>query len=426
MKKVEDVVIVGGGICGLATAVALKRVGIDAVVLERAETLRTTGTSITLASNAWLALDALGVSHKLSRLYSPLTRSTVINVSNGAVQQISFPQADKGRQVAPKAVHRKALMQALAEELPIKNIHFSCKITSISTELDIQGSSIAVLLMEDGTYIKTKVLIGCDGVHSRVARWLGLGEPVNSGRSAVRGLSIFPQGHQYDHDFTRFVDVSFNGAFVPLTDTELFWGLVIGNSAPLEHRDIAATTPAESIQRDIKEHHCKDFPKVYLDVVSHLDLSTLTWGPLKLRLPWNVIFGNLNKGTITVAGDAMHPMTPDLGQGGCSALEDAVVLGRCIGESYLKNERQLVSSEVAKAIDDYVKERRWRVAGLIAASFVSGWMQDGSSWLKRFIRNAIFYRIFRQYFSNITNYDCGKLPKISSCSPESNSRNKID
>lgn len=78
-----------------------------------------------------------------------------------------------------------------------------------------------------------QVLIGCDGVHSRVARWLGLGEPVNSGRSAVRGLSIFPQGHQFDHDFTRFVDVSFNGAFVPLTDTELFWGLVVGNSAPL-------------------------------------------------------------------------------------------------------------------------------------------------------------------------------------------------
>lgn len=74
MNKVEDVVIVGGGICGLATAVALKRVGIDSVVLERAESLRTTGTSITLASNAWLALDALGVSHKLSHLYSPLTK----------------------------------------------------------------------------------------------------------------------------------------------------------------------------------------------------------------------------------------------------------------------------------------------------------------------------------------------------------------
>lgn len=54
-------------------------------------------------------------------------------------------------------MHRKALLQALAEEIPKENIHFSCKITSISTELDVKGSSIAVLRMEDGTYIKTKV-----------------------------------------------------------------------------------------------------------------------------------------------------------------------------------------------------------------------------------------------------------------------------
>lgn len=74
MEGVEEVVIVGGGICGMATAVALTRFGIDALVLERAESLRTTGAALTLASNAWLALDALGVSHKLNPLYSSLTK----------------------------------------------------------------------------------------------------------------------------------------------------------------------------------------------------------------------------------------------------------------------------------------------------------------------------------------------------------------
>lgn len=174
------------------------------------------------------------------------------------------------------------------------------------------------------------------------------------------------------------------------------------------------------MQRYVIEQYSKDFPPVYLDIVNHVDVSTLTWAPLKLRLPWNVIFGKLSKGTITVAGDAMHPMTPDLGQGGCCALEDAVILGRCIGNTYLKN-RQLVSSEVVEAIDDYVKARRWRVAGVVTASFISGWIQDGSSWLKRFIRDAVFYRFFRQYVSNVINYDCGSLPRIIS-SAESNSK----
>ncbi|XP_074355719.1 monooxygenase 2-like [Apium graveolens] len=204
-----------------------------------------------------------------------------------------------------KTVHRKALLEVLTEELPKKNIHFSCKIIFISTEV-IEGSSITVLQTEDGTVIKMKVLIGCDGVHSWVARWLGLEEPVNSGRFGLRGLSIFPQGHGLDHHATRIVHTSFNGGFVPISDSE-------------------------------------------------------TWAPLKLRVPWNVIFGKLSKGTITVAGDAMHPMTPELGQGGCCALEDAIILGRCIGNTYLKNGQQLMLSEVSYAIDDYVKARRWRV-----------------------------------------------------------------
>jgi 2-polyprenyl-6-methoxyphenol hydroxylase-like FAD-dependent oxidoreductase len=71
MEMMEDVVIVGAGIAGLATAVALKRVGVRALVLIRSEGLRATGSALTLFPNAWLALDALGVSHKLTPIYAP-------------------------------------------------------------------------------------------------------------------------------------------------------------------------------------------------------------------------------------------------------------------------------------------------------------------------------------------------------------------
>jgi NADPH-dependent 2,4-dienoyl-CoA reductase/sulfur reductase-like enzyme len=63
--QVETVVIVGAGLAGLATALALHRVGVRAVVLEQAESLRTEGTSLTLFPNAWRALDALGVAQEL-------------------------------------------------------------------------------------------------------------------------------------------------------------------------------------------------------------------------------------------------------------------------------------------------------------------------------------------------------------------------
>lgn len=67
----EDVVIVGAGIAGLATALALQRVGVRTLVLERSHTLRAAGAALTLSQNAWIAIDALGIADKLTSVYSP-------------------------------------------------------------------------------------------------------------------------------------------------------------------------------------------------------------------------------------------------------------------------------------------------------------------------------------------------------------------
>ncbi|KAG6793180.1 hypothetical protein POTOM_002373 [Populus tomentosa] len=402
MEMTEDVVIVGAGIAGLATAVALKRVGVRALVLERSQGLRSTGAAISLFPNAWLALDALGVSHKLTRIYDPLCKGYVTNVSTGDVQQVLFP-AGQG----PRAVHRKALLEALAEELPTDSIRFSSKLAAIESQEQGGGASIAVVHLEDGTVIKSKVLIGCDGLHSIVARWLGLAEPVYSGRSAVRGLAIFPQGYGFKQEVQQFVDEGKKAAFLPLNDREFYWFLT--------SKEENMTGDPEQIQRQVLEKHAESFPSVYLDVVRHADLSTITWAPLMFRHPWGIIFGNLSKGNITVAGDAMHPMTPDLGQGGGLALEDAVVLGRHIGNSVVKNEGLVVPGDMAKAINDYVKERRWRAAGMVIGSYLSGWVQQGGAkWWMNFLRDGVFYKYVFGWVARRAHYDCGELPAVSS------------
>ncbi|KAI9089275.1 hypothetical protein K1719_029554 [Acacia pycnantha] len=66
--------------------------------------------------------------------------------------------------------------------------------------------------------------------------------------------------------------------------------------------------------------------------LENTDLDHILSAPLRYRHPWELVFGNINKGNVCVAGDAFHPMTPDLGQVGCCALEDGVVLARCLGE----------------------------------------------------------------------------------------------
>ncbi|KAF8011892.1 hypothetical protein BT93_I0123 [Corymbia citriodora subsp. variegata] len=191
----EEVVIVGAGIAGLSTAVALKKVGVQALVLERSEGLRATGAGLVLYPNAWPALDALGVLDKLAALYAPFDKGYITDVKTKIIREVQFASDDwNGGKL--RVVHRKVLLEVLAEELPPNTIRFSSKITSLKTQIE-HGSSTCIISLDDGTTIKSKAVIGCDGVHSVVARWLGLRSPVYSGRLAVRGLSVFPEGHRF-------------------------------------------------------------------------------------------------------------------------------------------------------------------------------------------------------------------------------------
>lgn len=195
-----EVVIVGAGIAGLATALALRRLGVGAagggvLVLERHAELRSTGAALTIFPNGWFALRALGVAHKLTSRYDAFETSRVTTLETGATQVFRFAGRKSSGDVRVRPMHRKALLEALAEELPPGTIRFSSKLASIATEKAQGSPEIAVLRLDDGTVIRSKVLIGCDGVHSVVSQWLGLSEPASSGRSAVRGLAMYPDGH---------------------------------------------------------------------------------------------------------------------------------------------------------------------------------------------------------------------------------------
>ncbi|KAI3898473.1 hypothetical protein MKX03_026053 [Papaver bracteatum] len=417
----EEIVIVGGGVAGLATALALKRVGIKSLVLEKANELRVTGAALALFSNAWIALEALGVAEKLNPFYKPYESVKVTNVANGVTQETNFhKQGEEGLAIGPRAVHRKALLEALLEELPIDTVRFSSKLRSIEkTKKRQDDDSFGVIVhLEDGTTIHTKVLIGCDGVHSVVSKWLGLKDPVHSGRCAVRGLGVFPEGHGLKHEAQQFVDRGRRFGIAPINNEDVYW-FVAYQSIPNKDEEMAKGDP-KVIQKTILES-VSGPPQVVKDVIQQSEMQSLSWAPLLFRYPWNVIFGPLSDGTITVAGDAMHPMTPDLGQGGCASLEDAVILGRHIGNSYIRNGGMISQEDLEVEIEMYVKERRWRTAGLITASYLSGWVQQSGGggirsssrrvgWLMKFLRDSIFYKMIFRRLGSFLHYDCGKLP----------------
>jgi 2-polyprenyl-6-methoxyphenol hydroxylase-like FAD-dependent oxidoreductase len=112
-----------------------------------------------------------------------------------------------------------------------------------------------------------------------------------------------------------------------------------------------------------------------------------------------------------VAGDALHPMTPNIGQGGCVALEVA----RCLAEVFLKEPsgEKLAEREEYKRIEmglkKYDKERRWRSIELITTSYIVGFIQQSDGKVMTFLRDKLLAVLLAGLLVKKSCFDCGKL-----------------
>ncbi|KAI3912622.1 hypothetical protein MKW92_005469 [Papaver armeniacum] len=390
-----DIVIVGGGIGGLATALALHKLGLQSVVLERSESIRTTGSAIGIFSNGWRALDQLEVGAQLRPRAVPFTALRNISLNNG---KVSVEEA--------RCLRRNDLVQVLADSLPPNTVRFGCHILAV--KLDPQTSQ-PILQLQDGTTIKEKVVIGCDGVHSVVSELIGLKPAKSFSTCGVRGFTSYPSGHGLSNEFARFRKDNRLFGRMPVDDNLLYWFVA--------RQWTASDTGVSSEPKLIKESTIEsitDFPAEIIETVKKCDLDSLTLTKIRYRTPWDILLGNFRKGTVIVAGDAMHVMGPFLGQGGSAALEDAVVLARNLAQAMSvkgseRIDKQIMQVKIEAAMDRYAKERRMRVFMLSSQAYLIGMLLETSSGRLTKLVMVIALVVF---FSNSiahTKYNCGHL-----------------
>ncbi|KAL8216411.1 hypothetical protein R6Q57_023248 [Mikania cordata] len=238
-----------------------------------------------------------------------------IKTDNGReIRSFTFKDEDQTQEV--RAVERKTLLETLAKQLPQDSICFSSKLGRI--EKDKDGGIL--LELDNGTQISSKLVIGCDGIHSAVAKWMGFSEPKYAGYCAFRGLGDYPDGQPFGPRVNYIYGRGIRAAYVPVSTTKVYW-FVCFNSPPPGPK---ITDPLELKKQSkdlIKTWDCE-----LQSIVDATPDDTIILTPLSDRWLWPGFSPSASSGGAVVVGDAWHPMTPNLGQGACCALEDAVVL----------------------------------------------------------------------------------------------------
>jgi salicylate hydroxylase len=350
MRLSEPIAIIGGGIGGLAAALALVRRGYDVAVYEQAQVLREIGAGIQISANGTRVLHALGVAEALAavqvipdgkeiRLWNTGQTWKLFDLGAQSVERYGFPYI---------CIHRGDLQQVLLAALQREKadaVRTGRKCIGLA-----QHADRVLLRFADGDAFEAPLVIGADGIHSVIRQALfGPDQPEFTGIITWRGVmpmaTLPPQISRTKG--TNWVGPGAHVIHYPVRCGELmnFVGLVERSDWTIESWTMQGSVA--DLARDFRGWHAD--VQAMIGRIESPYIFALKGRPPMPR--WSV-------GRATLLGDACHPMLPMLAQGAVMALEDAYVLARCI-ETF---------ADHAAAFAAYEAARRERTARVVRGS----------------------------------------------------------
>ena len=306
-------IVIGAGIGGLTAAVALGRRGIDVEVYERSAVLSDVCAGISLWANALKALHQLGMKTPLDAL-SFTSDEGALRTAQGVVLTRTSAREFSARFGMPVMVfHRAELLDVLREAASGVPIHLDHECRGVTQT----GDRVSVTFA-GGRQAHADVVVGADGLHSAVRASLAIpGEIRYAGYTAWRGIAPFRTAGLLAGETLgrgqRF-------GLAPIAGDRVYW--------------YAADNVGEG-ERDASEREKARLTEMFSRW--HAPIPALIEATPAAAILRNDIYDRdpvdrWGQGRVTLLGDAAHPMTPNLGQGGCQAIEDALVLARCLAE----------------------------------------------------------------------------------------------
>jgi len=335
------VTIIGAGIGGLTTGIALKNIGYDVDIYDRTRELRPAGAGISLWSNGIKVLNRLGLGEKVANIGGQMNRMEYRSHKDERLSAVDLRPLVERVGERPYPVARTDVQQMLLEAFGSEKVHLGWKCVAVE-----QDETSATAIFENGDRVTSDLIIGADGIHSTV-------------REYVTGQSITPRYADYVNwnglvpasddlcewdNWVIYVGEGKRASMMPVGDNRFyfFFGCPMAKGTTVEPKDRQAELKelfagwSKAVQNLIERLNPLE--------TNRLEISDLD--PLE----------TLAKGRIALLGDAGHATTPTLGQGGCQAIEDAEMLSRFLVSTNIS---------VADALKRYEAARKDRVSQLV-------------------------------------------------------------
>lgn len=311
-----NVVIIGAGMGGLTTGIALKKFGHQVRIFEQTEKILPVGAAISLWSNGVKCLNYLGLTDKIAKLGGQMDDLAYVDGLTGDVMtQFSLLPLIEEVGQRPYSVARADLQNMLMDEFGRDQIYLGKKMVSLEDKTDSVEVHFA-----DGSSTQADLLIGADGTHS-LTRTYVLGQQVQrryAGYVNWNGLVEISEDLAPAQQWTTYVGEGKRASLMPVADGKFYFFLDVPLPAGLDNN-------RDEYKKLLKQYFV-DWCQPVQQLIERLDPQKTNRVEIHDIEPFTQFY----KGRVVILGDAAHSTTPDIGQGGCQAMEDAIYLARSL------------------------------------------------------------------------------------------------
>jgi len=311
-----EIAIIGAGMGGLTTGIALKKFGHRVTIYEQAEQILPVGAAISLWSNGVKCLNYLGLTEQVAKLGGQMNDLAYIDGLNGEVMtQFSLAPLIEEVGQRPYPVSRAELQNMLMDAFGRQDIQLGKRMVSIEDK----GQHVEIGF-QDGSTVSAALLIGADGTHSMTRQYVS-GKQVErryAGYVNWNGLVEISEDLAPAQQWTTFVGEGKRASLMPVAEHRFYFFFDVPLPAGLENQ--------RSEYKILLKQYFSGWCSQVQCLIDSIDEQKTNRVEIHDIEPFNQFY----KGRVVILGDAAHSTTPDIGQGGCQAMEDAVYLARAL------------------------------------------------------------------------------------------------